>query len=71
MNEHLLLLMMETFTSFNKLNCSLQKQEKPAADAVIELDMMFYDQIMPQLDGLRKNPSDETIAKILAYSRAR
>lgn len=54
MNEHLLLLMMETFTSFNKLNCSMQKQEKPAADAVIELDMMFYDQIRHQLDGLKK-----------------
>ncbi|WP_316751056.1 hypothetical protein [Pedobacter gandavensis] len=63
--------MMETFTSLNKLNCLLQKQEKPAADAVIEIDMMFYDQIRPQLDALRKNPSDETIAKILAYSRAR
>ncbi|MBC8987683.1 hypothetical protein H9X96_18100 [Pedobacter sp. N36a] len=49
----------------------MQKQEKPAADAVIELDMMFYDQIRPQLDGLRKSPSDETIAKILAYSRAK
>lgn len=49
----------------------MQKQEKPVADAVIELDMMFYDHIKPQLDGLRKNPSDETIAKILAYSRAK
>lgn len=45
--------------------------EKPAVDAVIELDMMFYDHIRPQLDRLTKNPSDETIEKILAYSRAK
>ncbi|WP_316821713.1 hypothetical protein [Pedobacter gandavensis] len=49
----------------------MQNQEKPDANAVIELDMMFFDHIRPQLDGLRKNPTDETIAKILAYSRAK
>ncbi|NQX42509.1 hypothetical protein SAMN05421820_111233 [Pedobacter steynii] len=63
--------MMETSTSLNRLNCTQPKQEKPAVDAVIELDMMFYDHIRPQLDRLTRNPSDETIEKILAYSRAK
>lgn len=62
--------MMKTSTSTNKLNY-LRKQEKPAADVVVELDMTFYDHIKPQLDCLTKNPSDETIAKILAYSRTK
>lgn len=63
--------MMETFTSLNNMNCLQPTQEKPVSDAVIELDMMFYDQIKPQLEQLTRNPSDETIAKILAYSCAK
>lgn len=38
------------------------------SDAEIDL---FYDQIKGKLDRLAKNPQDETINKILAYSSAK
>jgi len=31
--------------------------------------MLFYNSIRPQLDELIKSPSDETIKRILAYSK--
>ncbi len=34
-------------------------------------DIVFYENIKTQLDGLSRNPSDETVSKILAYSRAK
>ncbi|MFJ7359074.1 hypothetical protein ACQKLG_09325 [Pedobacter suwonensis] len=37
------------------------------SDAEIDL---FYDQIKSKLDTLVKDPQDETINKILAYSRS-
>ncbi|MFD2337805.1 hypothetical protein ACFSNA_15510 [Pedobacter mendelii] len=36
------------------------------SDAEIDL---FYEQIKSKLDGLIKNPSDESIGRILAYSK--
>lgn len=36
------------------------------SDAEINL---FYDQIKSKLDGLIKDPSEDTISKILAYSK--
>lgn len=64
--------MIKTSTSVNKVNYAQQNQEEtnPAED-VEAPDMMFYENIRPQLDRLSKNPSDETISKILAYSRAK
>ncbi|MES2456380.1 MAG: hypothetical protein V4594_12600 [Bacteroidota bacterium] len=34
-------------------------------------DIMFYDSLKMQLDGLNRNPSDETVSRILAYSRSK
>jgi len=63
--------MIETSTSVNKLNYPQSKQENmPAAD-LDTCDLVFYDTIKSQLDSLSKNPSDETISKILAYSKSR
>lgn len=42
----------------------------PAED-LESCDLVFYDTIKSQLDSLSKNPSDETISKILAYSKTR
>ena len=60
--------MMETSTSINQSN-----YEKPMMESAIEnidtSDLAFYQTIKPQLDGLIKNPSDETILKILAYAK--
>lgn len=66
-----LMLMIKTSTSVNKLNYSHSKQEElPAADVEAQ-ELMFYENIKSQLDSLSKNPTDETISKILAYSRAK
>ncbi len=43
-------------------------QLKTDIESVTELDL-FYDQIKGKLDRLAKDPQDETIKKILAYSR--
>ncbi|TCC97978.1 hypothetical protein [Pedobacter psychroterrae] len=63
--------MIETSTSFNKLNYPQSKQENMPAEDLESCDLVFYDTIKSQLDSLSKNPSDETISKILAYSKAR
>ncbi len=47
-------------------------QNSPAKEAVDEgeqQDASFYNSIKPQLNELIKDPSDETISKILAYSK--
>lgn len=43
-------------------------QLKTDIESDTELDL-FYDQIKSKLDRLAKDPQDETIKKILAYSR--
>lgn len=63
--------MMETFTSIDNLNYPQQRQDGISATDVEGLDSMFYDHIKSQLDMLTKDPSDDTIAKILAYSKNR
>ena len=63
--------MIETSTSFNKLNYPQSKQENMPAEDLESCDMVFYDTIKSQLDSLSKNPSDETISKILAYLKTR
>lgn len=61
--------MIETFTSINNLNYPQREQEN--AEDVDGLDCMFYENIKSQLNTLKKEPSEESIAKILAYSRAK
>ena len=61
--------MTKTSTSTNLVNFP---NALPAEKAVNEADQqneMFYNSIKPQLNQLVKNPSDETIEKILAYAR--
>lgn len=62
--------MMETFTSIDNLNYQQQKQDGSPADETEGIDTMFYDHIKTQLDSLKKNPADESIARILAYSKS-
>ncbi|KQR68213.1 hypothetical protein [Pedobacter sp. Leaf176] len=60
-----------TKTSTSKTNVNLPTQNMfqstidNESDAEIDL---FYDQIKSKLDVLIKNPSDDTINRILAYS---
>ena len=59
--------MTKTFTPTN-----LKKQSKPEAfDQNNQDDQKFYENIKPQLDKLYKEPSEETIAKILNYAKKR
>ena len=61
--------MTKTSTSTNLVSSpSLQPTENLAAEAE-QQDELFYNSIKSQLDKLVKNPTDETIDKILAYSR--
>jgi hypothetical protein len=61
--------MMETFTSINNLNYPQHDHEN--FDVNEGADLLFYDNIKFQLNMLKKDPSDESIAKILAYSKTR
>lgn len=61
--------MIETFTSINNLNYPQREQEN--AEDVDGLDLVFYENIKSQLNTLKRDPSDESVAKILAYSRAK
>jgi len=45
-------------------------QPKTDIESDAEIDL-FYEQIKSKLDRLAKNPQDETINKILAYSRSK
>ena len=62
--------MTKTSTSNTSVNSPMQNmfQLKTDIESDTELDL-FYDQIKNKLDRLAKNPQDETIKKILAYSR--
>ena len=62
--------MMETSTSINQLNYEKSIMES-AIENIDSSDLAFYENIKPQLDALNRNPSDETISKILAYAGKR
>ena len=61
--------MIETFTSINNLNYPQREQEN--AEDVDGLDSVFYENIKSQLNTLKRDPSDESVSKILAYSRSK
>ncbi len=63
------MLMIETSTLFNQLNCEQSNQHALETQELQSNDLTFYNTIRGQLDNLKKEPSDETVAKILAYSR--
>jgi hypothetical protein len=60
--------MMKTSTSINQFNCEKSMMES-AIENIDTSDLAFYETIKLELDALSKNPSDETISKILAYSK--
>ncbi|WP_025142482.1 hypothetical protein [Pedobacter jeongneungensis] len=64
--------MTKTSTSKNNVNLPTPNmfQLKTDIESDAEIDL-FYDQIKGKLDRLATNPQDETINKILAYSRAK
>jgi hypothetical protein len=62
--------MITTSTSISDLNHSNQQAENLSGESFNDLDLMFYESIKPQMDLLNKNPDDETISRILAYSRS-
>lgn len=61
--------MVKTSTSLNSVNFSSPVPAEKAVEPAKTQDEMFYDNIKPQLDQLVKDPSDETIEKILAYAK--
>ena len=60
--------MMKTSTSVNQFNYEKSMMES-AIENIDTSDLAFYENIKLQLDALSKDPSDETISKILAYSK--
>ena len=63
--------MMKTTTPKKNVNLPLTSP-KLVNDMTLGLDLdAFYDQIKPDLDRLKRNPSTETINKILEFSRSK
>ncbi|WP_316780739.1 hypothetical protein [Pedobacter antarcticus] len=50
--------------------CFNQPAENSNTEFFNESDTAFYENIKPQLDQLKKDPQEETISKILAYSKS-
>jgi hypothetical protein len=61
--------MTKTSTPTNIVNFPNPQPLEKTVDVAEQQDQMFYNSIKSQLDELVKNPSDETIEKILAYSK--
>jgi len=62
--------MITTSTSVPNVNSLNQQAENLSNEFFNDLDLMFYENIKPQMDQLNRNPEEETISKILAYSRS-
>jgi hypothetical protein len=62
--------MVTTSTSITNPNCLNSSAEETSSEFLNDLDLMFYESIKPQMDKLNKSPDDETISRILAYSRS-
>ncbi|MEJ5994556.1 hypothetical protein WG904_09010 [Pedobacter sp. Du54] len=63
--------MVKTSTSPNSVNFSSPVPAEQAVEQANDQDEMFYNNIKPQLDQLIKDPSNETIEKILAYAKTK
>lgn len=61
--------MIKTSTPLNPVNYQGQQPAEETVQQTTTQEELFYNSIKPQLDQLVKNPSDETIEKILAFSR--
>jgi hypothetical protein len=62
--------MMETFTINQDSFFNEGKQEEAIMTTLDQRELDFYESIKPALKALVKNPSDETVNKILAFSKA-
>jgi hypothetical protein len=62
--------MITTSTSISNPNYLNQPTENLSSEHFNDLDLMFYESIKPQMDLLNMNPEDETISRILAYSKS-
>ncbi|RZL51763.1 MAG: hypothetical protein EOO93_23155 [Pedobacter sp.] len=64
--------MTKTSTSKNNVNLPTHSMFQPKTDIESDAEIdLFYDQIRSKLDRLAKNPQDETINRILAYSKSK
>lgn len=63
--------MTKTSTSKTSVNLPAQNMFQSTTDNESDAEIdLFYDQIKSKLDGLLTNPQDETINRILAYSKS-
>ena len=62
--------MVTTSTPLSNMNYLNQNTENLSSEFFNDLDLMFYENIKSQLDQISKNPQEETISRILAYSRS-
>ncbi|MFC3560488.1 hypothetical protein [Pedobacter jamesrossensis] len=64
--------MTKTSTSKTNVNLPIQNMFQSTTDNESDAEIdLFYDQIKSKLDGLIKNPSDDTIKRILTYSKTK
>lgn len=63
------MLMIKTFTSTDSVNHAPQQPSLTDPDLLEPADATYYESIKPELNRLVKDPSNETIEKILSYSR--
>ncbi|MFI5452119.1 hypothetical protein ACHMWN_08185 [Pedobacter sp. UC225_61] len=61
--------MTKTSTSTNIVNSLNTQLVEKVADEADQQNELFYNSIKSKLDELVKNPSDEIINRILAYSK--
>jgi hypothetical protein len=61
--------MTKTSTPTNTVSFTETKAEEKTAEGADQLDELFYNSIKSQLNELVRNPSDETINKILTYGK--
>lgn len=63
------MLMIKTFTSTNNVNHLHEQPEPFKPELMDESVSSFYETLKPELNKLIRNPSDETIKRILAYAK--
>jgi hypothetical protein len=62
------MLMIKTYTSTNHVSYLHQQPEPCDSELLDESVSSFYENLKPDLNKLIRNPSDETIERILAFS---
>jgi len=65
------MLMVTISTSSINVNHLQKSIENLSAELFEDFDAAFYESVKTELDALVRNPQDETIDRILAYSRAK